>query len=75
MSTVFDHLTNAEILRVFDDKRSKSPVIYTLCQRLEKVEQESIREDAEHEVLCPICSAKLRADYDHDAGKFVLTSP
>lgn len=74
MRTIFDYLTNAEILRIFDDKRSKSSVIDTLCRRLEKIEQESIREDAEHETACPVCAAKLHADYEHKDGKFVVSS-
>jgi len=74
MQTYFNNLTNAEILRMFDDKRSKSPVIDVLCKRLEQVEQESIREDAEHTAECPICAAALHTDYDHAQGKFIVTA-
>ena len=74
MNTCFDNFTNAEVLRMFDHKRAQSPVIETLCKRLERVEQESIREDAVHEVECPVCAAALHADYAHKDGKFVLTA-
>jgi hypothetical protein len=73
--TTFTNYTTEELLRLVDDKRTRSPLIDELCTRLEASADEAVdqvKEDTSHEAPCPICAAELVVAYDVAANKFKL---
>lgn len=55
---IYSSLTNEELLRVVEDKRKKSPLIESLCSRLEGLGDE-LAETKSTRTNCPVCEAAL----------------
>lgn len=70
MQTRYSYLTDAELLRMLDHKRTQSPVIDELCNRLDKRSALSAgtnnHEHTEGETRCPVCEAVLPKEQAHD---------
>jgi hypothetical protein len=72
-SAIMSHLTNEELLRALDERKERSPIIFELCRRLEKLDTEVTSiDESSNQVMCPVCMASLLADIDHDNNLFTL---
>ena len=69
--TKYSTLSLDELLRLVEDRRSQSPIIDELCNRLENVTA-SVLPDSNTRVECPICEANLEADYDEANTMFTI---
>lgn len=58
-TTKYSHLTDAELLGMVEERRSKSSIIQELCQRLEAQAQERELERERIPPCCPVCEATL----------------
>lgn len=65
------NLTDEEFVNQLDNTRQYSPVIEELCKRLEN-KIEGAAPDANTRVECPVCKAKLTADYDVNNTMFTI---
>lgn len=70
----YSSLTNKELLRFIDDKRSDSPIIKELCDRLEQLmdtidDIEKLPGDHETKSTCPVCDAKITIATTIDLNK------
>jgi hypothetical protein len=70
--TNYSNYTDKELLQLLSDKRSKSPIIDELCDRLEEYSPAFDREE-NVKAECPVCEAKLNVNVDvSDLGNYQL---
>lgn len=71
--TSYSNHTDQELLQVLSEKRSHSPIIEELCQRLESYMPFSQKE-TNIATDCPVCEAKLKIDVDvNELDNYELT--
>ena len=58
------HLTTGELLNLLEDKKHQSPIIFELCNRLEKIDIDAELEGVNDRAECPVCQASLTVDLD-----------
>lgn len=68
MQTKYSHLTEDELLRLVDHKRTQSPIIDELCNRLDKRSALSAGFPAQVDTghKCPVCEAQLPKEQGND---------
>ena len=63
-ATQLKHLSNEELLRLLEDKKYHSPIIFELCNRLENIDIDAELEGVKNRAECPVCQAALLVDLD-----------
>lgn len=70
----YRHLTDAEFLSLISESRSHSPVIESLCLRLEEAISTKEQPPASDKAECPVCEATLQVDFDTENEIYNLKS-
>jgi len=59
----YSNYTDQELLQVLSDKRSCSPIIDELCQRLAEY-MSTYQKETNIKADCPVCEAQLKIEVD-----------
>ncbi len=63
---MYRHLSNEEFLVLLSYSRTYSPIVESLCNRIEELSLVKEQNVVSDKVECPICKASLRVDFDLD---------